>query len=59
MLITPRATPLANQLRAQLGPAAHHYLLQSSGKRPHTRHALTLAAGQIDIIGIDNTYPQQ
>lgn len=50
---------LAKQLRAQLGPAAHHYLLQSSGKRPHTRHALSLAAAQIDIIGMDSTYPQQ
>ncbi len=42
---------LTRQLCEQLGPAARHYLLRTSGKRPYTLRGLALATSQIELKG--------
>ena len=44
---------LTSQLREQLGPAACHYRLVTSGARPNTKCGLTLAPSQITLAGLD------
>ena len=44
---------LETTLKEQLGPAARHYLLATSGTRPHTTRGLTLAPSQIELAGLD------
>lgn len=50
---------LKRAIARQLPIAAHHYLPQGSGKRPHTVHGLALTPSQIEIIGMGNTYQKK
>ncbi|MBO7411188.1 MAG: TIGR02584 family CRISPR-associated protein [Ottowia sp.] len=45
---------LEKTLKEQLGPIVRHYLLATSGARPHTKHGLTtLKPSQIKLTGLD------
>ncbi|MDT8438124.1 MAG: CRISPR-associated ring nuclease Csm6 [Wenzhouxiangellaceae bacterium] len=50
----PNCSKLNSRLKAELGPAAAHYQVVQTGKRPFARYALGLSPAQIQIRGCDH-----